>query len=717
MRRGKREGKIKGAAHGRAFFGLHIGFCVGQRSNAWVKCGPRLIFRSVLPLRLARPCRERRSRHDDMARDDDFEPRLGRIRTQSGRVERRYLQNVLKGIARAGGRAAKGRQGFSGKHHGKGTGAARILTRGSGLHARRVIVKSRIVPLRGKLDGARAHLRYIQRDGVTRDGAPGELYDAARDLADGKAFLDRADGDRHQFRFIVSADDGAQYDDLKGVTRRLMQQMEADLGTKLEWVAVDHFNTGHPHSHVIVRGTTERGDDLVIARDYLIQGLRERACELVTLDLGPRTDIEIQTAIRAEVSQERLTGLDRTLIEYTDADGVVSVADIAANSFRRSLLAGRLQKLRALGLAEEGQSGRWRLDTKLEARLRDLGERHDIIKTMHRELTRLRRASQGPDIAIFDPAAVQSVVGRVAARGLSDELHDRHYLIVDGIDGRSHYVDIGTTSDPYPADSIVAIRPRQGDIRAVDRTVAEIAAKNNGRYSIDIHLRHDTNATQAFAEAHVRRLEAMRRLDNLVGREPDGTWIVAPDHLVRAQRYEQSQLRRSPVAIETLSVANLGKQLGSDGATWLDRELVTATPAPLREAGFGKEARAALIARQQWLVEQGLAERDHDQIVYRANLLRTLRSRDLARAGTQLSAELGLAFTETKPGARVEGVYQQCVDLVSGRFAVVTRARDFTLVPWREVLDRSLGKSVSGIVREEGISWSIGQQRKGPEIS
>src|SRR3546814_10121914 len=88
-------------------------------------------------------------------------------------------------------------------------------------------------------------------------------------------------GDRHQFRFIVSAEDGMEYDDLKPRARRLMQRVEDDLGTKLDWVAVDHYNTGHPHTHIIVRGKDERGVDLVIARDYISHGLRERASELV----------------------------------------------------------------------------------------------------------------------------------------------------------------------------------------------------------------------------------------------------------------------------------------------------------------------------------------------------------------------------------------------------------------------------------------------------
>ena len=79
---------------------------------------------------------------------------------------------------------------------------------------------------------ARAHLRYLQRDGITREGQPGELYDAASDEADGKAFLERSGGDRHQFRFIVSAEDGTELGDLKPFVRDLMRQMEHDLATQ-----------------------------------------------------------------------------------------------------------------------------------------------------------------------------------------------------------------------------------------------------------------------------------------------------------------------------------------------------------------------------------------------------------------------------------------------------------------------------------------------------
>src|SRR3546814_10751875 len=91
--------------------------------------------------------------------------------------------------------------------------------------------------------------------------------------------------------FIVSAEDGAEYPDLKPYIRRLMAQAEQDMGTKLDWVAVDHFNTERPHTHIVLRGIDDRGDNLIIAREYISHGLRERASELVTLDLGPRTEI------------------------------------------------------------------------------------------------------------------------------------------------------------------------------------------------------------------------------------------------------------------------------------------------------------------------------------------------------------------------------------------------------------------------------------------
>src|SRR3546814_10617527 len=80
------------------------------------------------------------------------------------------------------------------------------------------------------------------------------LFGPETEAADAKAFAERTQDDRHHFRFIVSPEDAPEMSDLKTFARELMGQMEKDLGTKLDWVGVDHWNTDNPHVHIILRG-------------------------------------------------------------------------------------------------------------------------------------------------------------------------------------------------------------------------------------------------------------------------------------------------------------------------------------------------------------------------------------------------------------------------------------------------------------------------------
>ena len=402
-----------------------------------------------------------------------------------------------------------------------------------------------------------------------------------------------------------------------------------------------------------------------------------------------------------------------------DDAGLVTATD--RDAFRQSLRVGRLRKLKRLGLAEELRPGRWRLEEGLEDTLRRMGERGDIIKTLHREMAGKDIARSPADYTIHDPTDpnTQPITGRVMARGLSDEINDRHYLIVDGIDGRIHYVDIGRgeATEPTPDGSIVRVTPKTTEPRRVDRTVAEVAAVNDGRYTIDLHLQHDPRATEAYAETHVRRLEAIRRTTGGVAREPSGAWIIAPDHIDKVVEYERSQVRAAPVVVEKLSHLTLDQQVGADGATWLDRDLVSDHPEPSRDCGFGREVREAQARRRQWLIAEGYAHEEQDRVVYRANMLATLRRRELARVSGQLSDQLGLAYVEMRSGEPVEGTLRRPVELASGKYALVENSREFTLLPWRPVLERHIGKQVSGVRRGDGISWTIGRQRGGPNIS
>ena len=279
---------------------------------------------------------------------------------------------------------------------------------------------------------------------VTRDGQPGHLYDASHDRADGAPFLQRSEQDPHQFRFIVSAEDSARLADLKPFIRDLLAQMERDLETKLDWVAVDHFNTGHPHTHVVIRGRDDQGRDLVMARDYIAHGVRARAQGLITLELGPESELERLQKLFNEVGQERLTRLDRSLLGRAQ-DGILVVTTAEERDpVQQTLKIGRLRTLQRLGLAQERQQGVWELDTQVDSKLRRLGDRADKFRTMQQVLKELGIDRAAAAMALFErgPRKVP-LIGKVLGVGLVDEITDRTWVVVDGVDGRVHYADLG----------------------------------------------------------------------------------------------------------------------------------------------------------------------------------------------------------------------------------------------------------------------------------
>jgi type IV secretory pathway VirD2 relaxase len=307
------------------------------------------------------------------------------------------------------------------------------------------------------------HVAYLKREGVTRDGADARMFDVKSDNADSKAFAERCEDDRHHFRFTISPEDAAEMADLRAFTRELMTDAERDLGTKLDWVAVDHWNTDNPHIHVLVRGRANDGEDLVISRHYISRGFRARAEERVTLELGPRSQQEVRSALEKEVEAERWTGLDRALRAAADEGaGIADLRPDATDSdpeFRR-LMIGRAAKLERLGLAEQVMPGCWTLKPGNEGTLRDLSIRGDIIKTMHRAIAETGRAPDLSGFALHGDQPADAVQGRFVARGLHDELRGTAYAIIDGVDGRTHHVvftGLEVTGDGKPG-SVVEMR-------------------------------------------------------------------------------------------------------------------------------------------------------------------------------------------------------------------------------------------------------------------
>jgi hypothetical protein len=270
--------------------------------------------------------------------------------------------------------------------------------------------------------------------------------------------------------------------------------------------------------------------------------------------------------------------------------------------------------------------------------------------------------------------------------------------------------------EPLPDGAVVRVVPVVPEARAADRVVVEVAAACGGLYSVERHLLHDDNASIAFAEAHVRRLEAIRRVTGAAERREDGTWIIAEDHLARAEAYEARVARDRPVRVELLSPLPVERLVGAEGATWLDRELVSGSPEPVRDSGFGREVRGALALRRQWLIDQELAREEQGALVTNGRLLATLRQRDLAGVATRLQQELGLGWKEVGQEGSAQGKLVRRVDLASGRFALLANSLEFSLVPWRPEMEQRIGRELSVRVRGGGISWTIGRERAGPQI-
>ncbi|WP_339846254.1 relaxase/mobilization nuclease and DUF3363 domain-containing protein [uncultured Halopseudomonas sp.] len=619
-----------------------------------------------------------------------------------------FITSVIRQASKAGSRARKG-GGRPGARLGRGHVAARFAGQSLAPNARRVTIKTRLVNL--SKAGKRStitHLRYIEREGVGRDGQQGRAYSALNDDTDLADFEQRGSKDRHQFRFIVSPEDAAELEDLHRYTRDLMQRMEQDLGTQLDWVAVDHWNTDNPHTHIVLRGRDDQGRDLIISRDYIADGMRRRACELATEWLGPRTELEIQQSLQQEVEQERWTGLDRTLKREAE-DGLLDMQKLAEPHLKRQrlLLIGRLQRLQRMGLASERQPGGWMIHPEAERTLRSMGERGDIIRTMQRAMS-----GRQCELDVFEPTEDASpIIGRVAAKGLADELNDRGYLVLDGVDGKAHYVALPAKVElgEFPMGAVVEATG-VGKARAVDRDIA--ALTEEGLYRMNPHQIQRTLNTpgrnpEDVLTSHRRRLEALRRA-GIVERLGDDVWRVPADLPEQGRQYDRQ--RSGGIAVTLKSHLSIERQARAIGATWLDQQLLDGRNVGGGQ-GFGNEVGKALQQRADFLVEEGLAEKRGRRVILAPNLLATLRNKELTKAAEGITAETGLEYLQPSDGKRVSGIYRRSLMLTSGRFAMLDDGMGFSLVPWKPVIEQRLGRSLSAVVRGNFVSWELGRGR------
>lgn len=523
--------------------------------------------------------------------------------------------------------------------------------------------------------------------------------------ADAKAFNERADEDRRQFRLIVSPEDAGQMKNLTQFTREFMSQVEKDLGRRLDWVAANHHDTGQPHVHIVIRGGSTRTGELLIDRKYITHGFRARAQELVTLELGQRRLREMAAARSNEADREALTAIDHDIARsLADRRYTPETQWGGLSRFDGAVVNRRLRFLRTLDLAARHKNGSWAMQDGWQDTLRALGRRGDIIRMLANlegrkiDVSRLHALPR-------DLNSDGEVLGRLVATLPGDELRNGTTALIEALDGRVWSIEMTEQEAAQLPKSggIVSVGRKAIEPKPADRTIAAIAKRNGGVYSQELHEAADPSSSPAFRLAHKRRLEALRRI-GVVDRNADGTWAVPSNFEELAL---QADVRKQGLAVEVRSWLPIEALVERHAETWLDRTdngvLGGST------GSFADDLRKSLNIRRDWLRSNGYSL-DYNGQLTREDAER-LRRHELEKAAIEESARVELPFADTENWDQFSGTYSRHADLAQGRFAVIEGKEGFVLVPASSQKLSWVGRWVELNRSRASIQWSLGRSR------
>lgn len=409
------------------------------------------------------------------------------------------------------------------KRKGKRAGGQLNPPRPLRVYSQRVAV--RLTYARNKSDGTwQAHGRYLERESAAgRDGdgrgfgSDGPSVPIAKTLDEWQ----KAD-DRHMFKLIVSPENGSDLD-LRAFTTEYMGKLEKELGTQLQWVAVDHHNTDNPHAHVALRGRDQDGHTLVIPREFIRGPLRNIAGDLATAKLGHRTHRDLEDARAKQVTQQRWTDLDRVLKRVGQGGTIDFSVPVPANASedrkqRRLQLLRRLTVLEGMGLAKRGEGGRWAMDPSAETILRERQKANDRLKTLHAH----KAVISDPRLQLTPaPEGPARLSGRLLGTGL-DDATARPYMLLESTGGSVIYL-----YQTAGAERAAAQGMRAGDYVVVNQRER---TGQDGRTSMVLDVRAFGPAEQALADKKILRSELRHHIDR-TGALPEpstyGGWLGA----------------------------------------------------------------------------------------------------------------------------------------------------------------------------------------------
>jgi hypothetical protein len=574
---------------------------------------------------------------------------------------------------------------------------------------RRVMVKVRVVPMTtGARKALLTHVRYVARDGAGAEGEQGRFFSAREDAADAVAFAGRCEGDRHHFRLIVNPEDGRDLPYLKAFARRLMKQVETDMGTPLDWVAGAHYDTGRPHLHILLRGKRDDGRDLVLPRDYVSHGLRQRSQELATEILGPRQE---RAASDRDVTADRFTRLDQVLISEV-RHGQLTLDGLPEG--QRSDALRRLVHLETRGWVERERAGLWKVPPDLRETLQRVGEREAREAAATKAIWGGRWGAEMERLQPLEIGAGETVVGAYAGvQPIGPYGAGAQALVLETLDGKLGHVRLGSLDqalilDRVPERAIVELRGKARPERASDRTIAEIASERGGIYSAIEHQAARPTDSPTFIERHGRRLEAMSR-EGACRALGEGRFAIPEDYMARASAADQARHGAVDLEVRVLDVRPLELQPQARGVTWLDN-VAGDLPGGAEIGPLANEAKALGIERAAVLKSWGVGAGDPMRLgeADRRRLWAMELEGQMERLGKG-----GKSLVMAREGQAFSGVYLDRAHMGGRTYAVIKSKAAVTLAPWRPALEACRGQTLTGVLQAGQVDFRFGGRQRG----
>jgi type IV secretory pathway VirD2 relaxase len=628
-----------------------------------------------------------------MPDNSEFTPRMGRIRNQDVHDNPLATSRATVRTASAPSLRAKPLAPGTIRYFGRGKGAAAAARLWSHTYGRRVFIKFHIARSGPQRHAAFArYLSYIKRDGTDRDGSRSPMYSQSDEEIGVRDFNARARNDPHQFRIIASPEDSKEIKDLTGFTRKLMAQAGNDLGTRLDWVAVNHFDTEQPHIHIVLRGKDLCHDDLYIDGKYITEGLRYRAERIVANSLGPKRWRDITALQLRDVSRNAFTSIDRDFEEAL-SNGALKLTQPVTRSERilENVHAKRLKHLQMLGLAKQLSPDTWRLETGWAESLKSL-RRHEYIERARGNTFATHRSDMEMRLPSDILRAGETITGRIVAILPSDELSSRMNLLIDGVEGRLRRVILpeGRIEDLPGIGGVLSVSATANPVADIDQSILGIARQNGGLFSTHL-LRSQGRDLSPINEVEFRRrLEALKRAGLATPARADD-WIISDDFELVETGPKLSIKVRSWLPVSQLAERR--------AFTWLD-ETDPRQFAGIKR-GYGAHVRQALTARKVWLEQQGLARP-------RPGLL---DHQELQEALSGMAASRNKTIVDDAGASVFQGVYSGHLDLARRRFAIMENTRQIMAIPYTSGRASWQGRHME--VRRSGksLEWSLGRSR------